>query len=1314
MRILIFLLGLMMVAGELVAAEPSEAPNFGFERLSVSGGAIGWKSNTIYPLDSIDVIRSDPSLVRSGSHAVRLEKQGDGTDAERGHFMCQTAVPIQAGSAPYTLSFWTTGTGQASGALYLYRETEAGEAFLASIILKEQDRETARSAPGGWTQQRFVADADTIPAEAITARVVLLVAGEVVVDDVSFTSAAGPAQDDTSTADDSAVIRTNLLTVGQATQAPRVDGRIDDEEYTTPSTGLLDNRTQDLYPYDNWFAFAADEQRLYFALDLTLPPGYEIKSSGGQHDDNSLVAADDVFYLMIRPDADTSADGFEGLYLGVSASGMVYDAWEKVDWANPAVTRDVSYDAGIESRSHVVDGRWVVELAIPRKALRLDDPSADVSLATSFGARLSGYTPAWQLHGNWFDHPQAFGRLRLVKDLPWASVHQVGNLAQGQLRPSVRVHNPSGQPVDYEVQGSVATPRMVGGGVGSYIFDVAMNQTQAQALPDEVIYRWMEQGTAAAGDAVALSDTGQLAEPQPQVMEIDVRAAGQAVYYLKLPFRYEPVVTATLTPRPSLDQLRADLSFRGASVEQRGTVHLEVVDEQGETVWQGQEAVSADQMGVSIPLDVMKPGEHEIQMTLTDPQGRTVGTQTRPFHKPETPDWLANRKGIEALEPDWVPEPWHPVQADDHTVEVWGRRFELGAEGLLTGLASQDREVLRGPVTVHYRDDSGEHVFELQSPQRQELHQGKVVYSQTGQSPGFELTSRQQIEFDGMDRFDVTITPRQPTEVEQMWIDIPMADLPYSMLIALDNFWQHGLVTEEVFQTPRAYSVVWLGDEQIGCAFFAENYRGWLVDSSKPRVTVQVSEGGKTLRLHLVNTPQQINEPMVLTFGLHPTPTKPLFEGWRQLRPQGMAITPPPTNMVMAHSDYWGASDYNPWPRTWEVFEDAVDHIHGRDQRMYPYLTGFSISPYYKISDEFGYDTSGQPIPEQYYLKKKTPHNRNETYFYYAEDWRLDPPRVNPASPETREEVRTSPSSSWSDYFIGGVYEMLHRTELDGVYMDIHRPSLNYDPAKNLTYVTVDGVHEGSIELFATRDFYKRLYYIFEHARDGDSHPWILGHGFGGSVPYCSFWDINFNGEEIKPSRPFEFTRLNLEKSLVGTPLAQAQEGRDAWSYDAYSYRSVFASQFGSVSMFLPQYAYKPELKTAAHAREVLSFTFLHNNLLWPAYLPSEVVYKFWSDVEIPYDMTDTTFHPYWNNDAPGSPQSVKVSYWSKPEQQDYLVAIANWSDEIVSAQVQLPSALRQVGSAQDMESGDRLDLQETLSVELPPHDLRVFRLRAE
>lgn len=112
---------------------------------------------------------------------------------------------------------------------------------------------------------------------------------------------------------------------------------------------------------------------------------------------------------------------------------------------------------------------------------------------------------------------------------------------------------------------------------------------------------------------------------------------------------------------------------------------------------------------------------------------------------------------------------------------------------------------------------------------------------------------------------------------------------------------------------------------------------------------------------------------------------------------------------------------------------------------------------------------------------------------------------------------------------------------------------MNYDKEKGFVYYTKNGVLEGSFEMFSARNFYKRIYYLFDKYRG--ENPYILGHSFPIS-PYASFFDICFYGEYFKPKKEYEYTEYFLQKSVLCTPVAPPPKTEK--NYDAICARCFF------------------------------------------------------------------------------------------------------------------------------------------------------------
>ena len=1336
---LLIILSLTLTLSAAASSTPAPLPDLGFEVVRNNVPAL-WRENSGAGagFESFSAVSGPPPMVRSGGYAVRLVQRGTREDGGKkaGHLYTKPSLPVETG-ARYELTFWARGEGNVRALLYTYTRVGDEEASLATVPLSKASGDSPDNAytlrdGEPWTECGYLVSPEQVGPEVSSIRIAIAAHGTVYADDCSFTLLSAPAPREEAVADAGAAPKAseenpaspedpgadgkpqpgvNLATAGVVARAPTIDGTMASDEYPTLFTGLIDNNANTAYPFANHIGLGYDRDHLYFAISLQLPPDYALKARGQARDDPALLADKDIFYLFLRPDDDVAQKGFEGIYLAISSAGVVYDAWEKINWAEGRCDRDPSFHAGWQTATGGEDGFWTLECSVPREDLGFALVEGDASYALSFGMNLGTGRLAWQTHPNWFDHNQAFGRLRLSGSGPSVSVPSLGSIHRGELEPAFHLTRTGSRAHPFRVSYRVSTPRTVPGGIGKYIFDVAMDRTAEDVLAADTVFAWQESGELPPGTSRQAGEGSRLTAPADYVLEVEAAADGEAVFTQKIPFRYSAPVRTALTPVPAREIVEARIRFYGAREDEMGKVRISFQGPDGKGVTREERDVTGPEMNVSLPMASLAPGDYVVQVDLFGRNGAFVASHREPFTKWAEPEWLRDRKGLEALEPDWVPDPWIPVAVEGNRVETWGRSFVFEEGKLLADVVSQDISLLSSGVTLHYTAGGKSHTVEMSAPRFDELGRGRTDVIQQGQAEAFSLEVRQRIEFDGMDRFDLALVPDAALRVDRLWIEIPFAVADYMLYYRQDGLysasWQAGLARD--LDEPGFYSWIWLGDDHVGCTFFTENYKGWALNSAKPRITLTREEGSSALRLLLVNEPAEIASPMQVTFGLHPTPVKPFYPGWREFRSHGLGIKPPPVTHNIASPDYWKTHYSSPTARNWEALNGMVAHVHKSGQKALPYIGMLYLSPYGYVRPDFGFLTTDR-FPDGVISWKKAGAPRLEEYFYYKRDWDLVPPIVHNSSRETRMEARLTPSSSYADYFAHGISEILTRSDLDGFFFDIDNPMLNRDPEKGLVYRTRDGNEEGTYELFALRDMYKRVYYLFDVHRGAQRKPYIIGHGFGAAAPYMSFWDATLNGEEIKPETKFGFTRMVLQRRLKGAPVAIPAKDGGERSYDAFTYRCIYGKQFGMPQVFLPQYGYIPELKLNEHSRETLSINFLHNSLLQVAYIPAQPVFDFWNKVEVPFGMGDTVFHPYWDNGVRAEPPCVRVSYWKKETTEDYLVAVANWSGEPVTAQVVLPPPLDNFPAGRDMESGERLDTAGDFEAALPPHDLRVFR----
>jgi hypothetical protein len=1090
-----------------------------------------------------------------------------------------------------------------------------------------------------------------------------------------------------------------ILPIGSAHVPPQVDGVIDEYEYATVVPGLIAADRHLLYPEPAQTCFAADDTWLYAAARIALPEGHTPTSIAAVRDSPAQVAKGDLFCMFIRADADVTATAYTGTYITVSPNGNVYDATESIDWGKMSCTRDTGTDIDLDIRSMVSATDWTVELRLPRTALGLEEKHA---FSVSAGFKLGNLRATLQDHPIWFDHHQAFSRA-IFTDL---SVNcGLSGLGWGNVAARFSVHNPTQEPAACRATIDIALPSIRQTAAGMVVDQTFGERIEVTAR--ETVHQWSEELQISPSTRAEAGKRWDLPDPGTYMLTTVLTQDDNVLWRLVRPFAVSPPLDVDVRPRPSAQELDVTLSFCGLDPDRLDAVELTLTDAGQQRVWTAEHPVLGKSQTEVVPMRQLGPGSYNVHVSARDRSGKVVAAREAMFNKQATPHWLANRRGLGALAPDWVPAPWTPLAVRNSTVSLWGRTFTFAAPSLLAGMKSQNVEMLASGAEIVVETATGKHRFEISKPLITEERRGRVLVAQSGTGAGIALNVRHQIEFDGMDRLDLEFTPTRPTPVKRLWVELPFRD-PHFMYVTQPGAWTHGEVADAQW---TILPHIWLGNDDVGCAFFAESCKGWLISSTKPRVTLTRRDGVTTVRLLLVNEPCEMLKPMAVTFGLHPTPIKPFFPGWRALRPQGWGWTKPPTSLYMAGPTAWMSSYSVPTPRNWTAVTQMVAYARKYDQTVYPYLTPFSISMYDMIRRDLPYLLPGQKAPDGAITHQIKDSRRIEPYWYYAADWNLGPPRFtgDGSARETTQMACVSPSSSWADYLVGNVHEILSKSDVDGFYFDLASPRLNYDEGKGLSYTTRDGVSEGTREYFAARDLYKRLYHVFDELRGPARKPYILGHGSPSHCPISSFWDINFHGEGVKPRRKLEATALFTQKQLKGNPIAAPAAADAPRSFDAVAYRAANGAQFGLPVMYLPQYGYRRELLLPEHSREHLSWTFLHNNLLWPAYIPSGPVYDFWRAVEIPFGMDDAVFHPYWRNVVRAKPECIRVSYWRKNARPAYLLAAANWSTAVTDATIELPPELAQLTWC-DAESGTAIAPGSTIKLRIPPCDLRVLR----
>jgi len=958
-----------------------------------------------------------------------------------------------------------------------------------------------------------------------------------------------------------------LIPFAKTKTSPIPNGRIANGEYSSEISGFVD--VDSMTP--DWEAgqlyTAMDEQFIYVAASLELPKEHVPFSKSAKRDDPSLVSEGDLFVVLLDSSSGLSPKHIQATYMTVAPNGTLFDAQEDINWESRAVQRDSKWNSKALCKSRVRHGHWTVELKLPRKTLKIPlGTSFRMSVGFKLGARRFGLVS----HPEWFNHYQAFVK---CKESPIGVQTDWEGLKHGMLAGETNLSNNTINDVKSEISVALRSPtikKTAKGMVVEQMIDEEIHVSSGGVLWEDK--KEIELKSSGSG---SVQFEHSLSSPNQYLLEEKITISGTPIYHRHTPFSFYPPLSLELRPIPSMDSIRAIYRCTRPIKEQKKST-LEISFMNKHTVSMQRHVRMEEERGEAVfSIETLLPGTYSVQAKWIQESGDVLGAVKIPFTKRDVEAWRKNPVGLEALEGDWVPNPWIPLERNGDAVSLWGRNHDYHGPGILKQIRSQGKKLLSDAMKIKYHNGKKENVPAMKTVEFPDDQPGRIKIIQRGGDEQLDISVAHEIEFDGFNKIDVRIAPSKPSKVDRLWIDIPFKHPRFQYVKSGDHkSYRMGEVQEGSWND---FPLIWIGDDDVGCFVFSESFRGWQSNSKKPRVTLVQKGKDFVLKLWIVNEPMVLKKPLEFTFGIQAGPVKPFFQGWRALRPQGWGWAPQPVNLFMVDPRNWSSTYSRPVPLNWRRMNDMVTHVHKDKQRVYPYLTPFSISTYDIIRRDTPVFRWKDKIPPSAMTNKKKDSQPVEEYWYHAEDWDLVPRRItgDGTDNETTEMAYVDPDSSWTDYFVGSIYEILERTDIDGLYFDLPYPRENRNRAKNLVSVTRDGVEEGTYQYFAARNLYKRLYWAFEKLRGPKRKPYILGHSGRYFFPLSSFWDVEFHGEEVKPAKPFEFTQWYLQKTLSGAPSAKPASADAPRSYDALAFRCSYGQQFGIPQMLLPQYGHR-------------------------------------------------------------------------------------------------------------------------------------------
>ncbi|MFW6336852.1 MAG: glycoside hydrolase domain-containing protein [Phycisphaeraceae bacterium] len=636
------------------------------------------------------------------------------------------------------------------------------------------------------------------------------------------------------------------------------------------------------------------------------------------------------------------------------------------------------------------------------------------------------------------------------------------------------------------------------------------------------------------------------------------------------------------------------------------------------------------------------------------PQARALATiiridETRDFEKKDHTEfewWQTDRGNWETL-----PKPWTAVEwdASASTIGVLDRTYHLGPLGLPAQVTSRGEDVLASPVRLELTTADGETARSDQQStgdwQTRTKKDFRVVAS-TGSGLGeLQLSSTITAEYDGMVKYELTLDPTQPVDVESLRLVLPYrSDLArlyhaagrgirfgfdFDFLPGHGNvedtrgvFWGSKKVDGQGMAVGSFIPYMWLGGTHAGIAWFADSDEGWTPSDETSAIQMSKSDAGSVdLVLNLISEPTTLDAPRTIVFALQATPVKPMPPSWRdeewstgstfkdfqQVRPKGGHLIwtnipftlDPDASRDMVQQNRQANSNLF-------AGRTPVDRLYA-----VPYLEWKHISP--RFAPEVG---------------------------YFADQWKT----------EIGEGLWFSPSLR--DYLVYQLSNWIDEADIDGIYLDNVRPTIGDNLLAGQGYELPDGRVQPTFQMFETRELFLRFRALFHEK--GKHGKFVLHMTNNFIAPWIGPADILLDGEHHSVFADSGATFMDYW-SLPRIQLANPQ-------------------RWGNITTFLQLHKGRWDPATLQKANRAFVGMLGSHDILVGANSNGSFAPYFWATWAFATQDEGVDFIPYWDVNDPiagDDGDTTLASAWTHPDGR-VLVIVANRGEEPTTVDLQL------------------------------------------
>lgn len=955
-------------------------------------------------------------------------------------------------------------------------------------------------------------------------------------------------------------MNTPIVTVPRVENAaPNVDGVVDDAEWSRAA--LLPNfvttssrRHEGAAPrYRTKVYLQYDGEALYVATKADYPAWAGKPAIYGRKRDESS-GRESHFDIFINPTDRETYD--EHWHVCGNAGGALFDRLLSDDAVGLSWNPDVTYKA------RMTDDGWESEFKLPFAALPAAAPTGGEFWRAQFffirrkpALTMSTWSPwiDWRPRGDgmgygWLrfgtdDRAVRFERGFESADRDAPQVRIIGGAGDGRVETFRRNDDFSADhPTMLMNLARWYAERNTGG--------AAFIGATMPRLIDEVFKRFDPIGEALTGDAIDLPITPELGEYLVRyrfTANDELLAAGAAAY------RIRPQISMDLRPMLlTADVINTTVDFANLKQPEKAktlTLAVSTQDEQSARYETSREIKGMEPLTFAVPGAKMPPGSYGITAAVRDDAGAALAEVSTDFTRPPAPDWWTDPVGKTPA----VPKPWTPVEVrrsqGGMDVSMWGRTYrfdglpvpsEVTTVPARYSTGEQPRpavSLLAAPMTFRLRAGGEAVALEAQPVTVAETTDDKVVLHTATRAGNIIISGVTTVEFDGMIRVDLDIAPVEgKAAIDELEFVIPfkpehavlMGNFGYTPGPGTRMARYLGFLPDLPWKYPVFFAQT-IGTDRYGLQWFADDTRGWFTQTPDEAMQLRRADGAIEEVFRLVDHSIELSKSTQITFGLIALPNKPLREDWGTMRITSSSFNPPSPDetekvaefkraaafvkpdVELSHNPSWSGTPWYPYPFTDPAAQAAlkarIDLSHEVGLRWCPHSGWQAISTLIPEWSTFGKEMGIYPETETLgktvFACYRSPYSQftAANWKHHAETIGIDGIKADTMFPQT-PCASMEHGCGWRD----------HRSRL--------HPSVN---------------------IFATREFFKQLYNVFHEnvKTDGITNAAQTGMPM---AAVCSFTDVVFISEgapyygaqTIREGYPQDIVRTLMTGALFG------------------------------------------------------------------------------------------------------------------------------------------------------------------------------------